>query len=209
VYSDINYEHLAEIVQRVSKEPFKEFVQRLIYRPLGMKDTMFVPPASMMPRIAPTENLRGVVHDPTARRMGGVAGHAGLFSTADDLSRFCQMLLNGGSLPGPKPVRVLSPLTVSRMTSPATPGVESNVRGLGWDLDSSYSANRGEFLPLGSYGHTGFTGTSLWIDPDRNLYVVLLTNRVHPSRSNVAIQEVRRTFHDAVMREIAVRAERD
>jgi uncharacterized protein YbbC (DUF1343 family)/CubicO group peptidase (beta-lactamase class C family) len=180
VYSDINFELLAEIVQRVSKEPFKEFVQRRIFRPLGMKDTMFVPPASMMPRIAPTENLRGVVHDPTARRMGGVAGHAGLFSTADDLSKFCQMLLNGGALPGPHPVRVLAPLTVSRMTSPATPGVETNVRGLGWDLDSSYSANRGEFLPLGSYGHTGFTGTSLWMDPSTGTYIVFLSNRVHP-----------------------------
>ena len=188
VYSDINFELLAEIVQRVSKEPFAKFVQQRIFKPLGMTDTMFLPPASMLSRIAPTENLRGVVHDPTARRMGGVAGHAGLFSTADDLATFCQMLLNGGALPGPpggaatgKAVtRVLAPLTVSRMTSPATPGNEANVRGLGWDLDSSFSSNRGEFLPLGSFGHTGFTGTSLWIDPSTGTYIVFLSNRVHP-----------------------------
>jgi hypothetical protein len=122
--------------------------------------------------------LRGVVHDPTARRMGGVAGHAGLFSTADDLTKFCRMLLNGGALPGG--ARILSPLTVARMTSPATPAIEANIRGLGWDLDSSFSSNRGEFLPLGSFGHTGFTGTSLWLDPATRTFVIFLSNRVHP-----------------------------
>ena len=121
--------------------------------------------------------LRGVVHDPTARRMGGVAGHAGLFSTADDLARFCRMLLGGGTLDG---ARILSPLTVARMTAPATPAGEPNVRGLGWDIDSRYSSNRGELLPLGSFGHTGFTGTSLWIDPTTTMFVVFLSNRVHP-----------------------------
>jgi uncharacterized protein YbbC (DUF1343 family) len=200
VYSDINFELLAEIVQRVTKQPFQEFVQQRIFRPLGMKDTMYLPPASLRPRIAPTEKctdtgwpcpdtaiMRGIVHDPTARRMGGVAGHAGLFSTADDLSKFCRMLLNGGAEPGAGAVaqgslgaHVLSPLTVSRMTSPATPVGEANVRGLGWDIDSSYSANRGEFLPIGSFGHTGFTGTSLWIDPSTGTYIVFLSNRVHP-----------------------------
>jgi uncharacterized protein YbbC (DUF1343 family) len=195
VYSDINFELLAEIVHRVSQVPFAEFVQQRIFRPLGMPDTMFLPPASMRARIAPTEMctpygwpcdgpnqemLRGVVHDPTARRMGGVAGHAGLFSTADDLSRFCQMLLNGGTLPGPRGARILSPLTVAKMTAPSTPAIEQNVRGLGWDLDSAYSSNRGELLPLGSYGHTGFTGTSLWIDPATDTYIVFLSNRVHP-----------------------------
>jgi len=190
VYSDINFELLAEIVQRVSKQPYKDFVQQRIFKPLGMKDTMYLPPASLRARIAPTEKctdtgwpcpdtaiMRGIVHDPTARRMGGVAGHAGLFSTADDLSKFCQMLLNGGAL---ATARVLSPLTVSRMTSPATPAGEANVRGLGWDIDSSYSANRGELLPLGSFGHTGFTGTSLWLDPTTGTYIVFLSNRVHP-----------------------------
>ncbi len=157
---------------------------------------MFKPPASLRRRIAPTQwcrerdapcdlaggpalnvMLRGVVHDPTARRMGGVAGHAGLFSTAADLAIFCRMLLHGGAVGA---TRILSPLTVSRMTSPATRPGEPNVRGLGWDLDSAYSANRGEFLPLGSFGHTGFTGTSLWIDPATRVFVVFLSNRVHP-----------------------------
>jgi uncharacterized protein YbbC (DUF1343 family) len=121
--------------------------------------------------------LRGVVHDPTARRMGGVAGHAGLFSTAADLSRFCRMVLGGGALGG---VRILSPLTVVKMSSPATPASMASVRGLGWDLDTSYSSNRGELFPIGSFGHTGFTGTSLWLDPATKTYVILLSNRVHP-----------------------------
>ena len=193
VYSDINYFLLAEIVTRVSKQPFEQFVQDRIFKKLGMRDTMFLPPASMRSRIAPTEPcaapgggctgsdatmMRGVVHDPTARRMGGVAGHAGLFSTADDLAKFCRMLLNGGALPGG--ARILSPLTVARMTSPSTPATESNVRGLGWDMDSSYASNRGDILPLGSFGHTGFTGTSLWMDPATNTFVIILANRVHP-----------------------------
>jgi uncharacterized protein YbbC (DUF1343 family)/CubicO group peptidase (beta-lactamase class C family) len=121
--------------------------------------------------------LRGVVHDPTARRMDGVAGHAGLFSTAADLSRFCRMLLGGGRLDG---VRVLSAATVALMIAPATPAGMRDVRGLGWDLDSSFSTNRGELFPIGSFGHTGFTGTSLWIDPASGSYVVFLSNRVHP-----------------------------
>src|SRR4029077_1670598 len=121
--------------------------------------------------------LRGIVHDPTARRMDGVAGHAGLFSTASDLSRFCRMLLDGGRY---GVARILSPATVARMTSPATPAEMRSVRGLGWDIDSSYSANRGELFPIGSFGHTGFTGTSLWLDPGTKSYVIFLSNRVHP-----------------------------
>jgi uncharacterized protein YbbC (DUF1343 family) len=121
--------------------------------------------------------LRGIVHDPTARRMSGVAGHAGLFSTAADLAIFARMLLGGGAYQG---TRVLSPLAVQKMTGPATPDLERNVRGLGWDIDSSFSVNRGELLPVGSFGHTGFTGTSMWIDPATGLYVIFLSNRVHP-----------------------------
>ena len=121
--------------------------------------------------------LRGIVHDPTARRMGGVAGHAGLFSTAADLATFCRMILGGGAYRG---VRILSPLAVARMTSRATPAEERNTRGLGWDIDSSFSSNRGELLPIGSFGHTGFTGTSLWLDPASGMFVVFLSNRVHP-----------------------------
>jgi len=192
VYSDINYFLLGDIVRRVSGEPLNEFARKRIFEPLGMKDTMFVPPSSVRARIAPTqfctahgwpcegphmEMLRGVVHDPTARRMGGIAGHAGLFSTAADLSVFCQMLLNGGSYHG---TRILAPLTVDKMTTAVNaPGVR-DARGLGWDIDSSYSSNRGELLPIGSFGHTGFTGTSIWIDPLTKLYVIFLSNRVHP-----------------------------
>ncbi|OFW11343.1 MAG: hypothetical protein A3H96_18835 [Acidobacteria bacterium RIFCSPLOWO2_02_FULL_67_36] len=192
VYSDINYFLLGDIVRRVSGMPLDLFAKRRVFEPLGMEDTTFLPPDSLRPRIAPTEAcpplgwpcegtgmkmLRGVVHDPTARRMRGVAGHAGLFSTAADLSVFCRMLLGGGAYHG---VRILSPLAVAKMTTPATPIGERNVRGLGWDMDSSFSSNRGELLPLGSFGHTGFTGTSLWMDPSTGLFVVFLSNRVHP-----------------------------
>ncbi|HET9369782.1 MAG TPA: serine hydrolase, partial [Vicinamibacterales bacterium] len=193
VYSDINFFLLSEVVARVTQQPFDRYVRSAIFEPLGMTETMFGPPASLAPRIAPTEfctqygypcdgpdrtMLRGVVHDPTARRMGGVAGHAGLFSTAADLTKFCRMLLGGGALGG---TRVLAPLTVARMTSAATPPSENNIRGFGWDLDSTYSSNRGELLPLGSYGHTGFTGTSIWIDPATRIFIIFLSNRVHPN----------------------------
>ena len=192
VYSDINYFLLGDIVRRTSGRTLDQFASERIFKPLGMNDTRFLPPASLKGRIAPTEPctplgwpcdgpgaamLRGVVHDPTARRMGGVAGHAGLFSTAADLSIFCRMLLGGGAYKG---VRILAPLTVLKMTTPASPPGDRNVRGLGWDLDSVFSSNRGELLPLGSYGHTGFTGTSIWIDPATGLYVIFLSSRVHP-----------------------------
>ena len=192
VYSDINYFLLGDIVRRVSGQPLNQFATDRIFAPLGMKDTTFLPAASLRGRIAPTEKctplgspcdgpgaaiLRGEVHDPTARRMGGVAGHAGLFSTAADLAIFCRMLLDGGDYRG---TRILSPLAVAKMTTPASSPGERNVRGLGWDLDSAFSSNRGELLPLGSFGHTGYTGTSLWIDPATKLFVVFLSNRVHP-----------------------------
>ena len=124
--------------------------------------------------------LRGVVHDPTARRMGGVAGHAGLFSTADDLAKFAQALLNGGG-------GILSPLSVEKMTQPEQPPSAPVLRGFGWDIDSPFSTNRGDLLPVGSYGHTGFTGTSLWIDPTTQTYIILLTNAVHPRGKETAI----------------------
>jgi uncharacterized protein YbbC (DUF1343 family)/CubicO group peptidase (beta-lactamase class C family) len=191
VYSDINFFLLGDIVRRVSGQTLDRYAKSAIFDPLGMTETTFLPPESWRPRIAPTEAcamlswpcggdmpfLRGVVHDPTSRRMDGVAGHAGLFSTAADLSRFCRMLLEGGRLGS---VRILSPATVARMTSPATPVEMHAVRGLGWDIDSSYSSNRGELFPIGSYGHTGFTGTSLWLDPGSKSYVIFLSNRVHP-----------------------------
>ena len=116
--------------------------------------------------------LRGVVHDPTARRMAGVAGHAGLFSTADDLAIFAEEMLHGS--------RVLSRESIDKMSTPQQPANAASLRGLGWDIDSPFSSNRGEFLPAGSFGHTGFTGTSTWIDPTTDTYIILLANAVHP-----------------------------
>lgn len=179
VYSDINFILLGEIVRRLSGETLDVFARRSIFEPLGMSETMFLPPASLRDRIAPTETpLRGVVHDPTARFMGGVAGHAGLFSTADDLARFCEMMLGRGTRQG---ARIFSPLTVEKFTTPQSPLDQPILRGLGWDIDSPFSSNRGELFPIGSYGHTGFTGTSVWIDPYSQSYVILLTNSVHPA----------------------------
>jgi uncharacterized protein YbbC (DUF1343 family)/CubicO group peptidase (beta-lactamase class C family) len=193
VYSDINFFLLGEIVRVVSADSLDAYARKTVFEPLGMRDTGFLPPAALRPRIAPTERceeldqwpckrpaaapLRGVVHDPTARRMGGVAGHAGLFGTARDLSRFARMLLGGGAVDG---VRVLSPATIARMTSRATPPGMTAVRGLGWDIDTSFSSPRGELFPVGSYGHTGFTGTSLWLDPASGGYVIILSSRLHP-----------------------------
>jgi uncharacterized protein YbbC (DUF1343 family) len=176
-----------------------EFARRNIFVPLGMRDTGFRPSASLRARIAPTERrrgqmnylgdsgenagpegekwLRGEVHDPTAFRMGGVAGHAGLFSTASDLAIYCKMILNGGQYRG---IRILSPMTISEMTRPRLVSDQGWTRGLGWDINTSYSTNRGDLFPLGSFGHTGFTGTSIWIDPASEMFVIFLSNRVHP-----------------------------
>jgi uncharacterized protein YbbC (DUF1343 family)/CubicO group peptidase (beta-lactamase class C family) len=184
-YSDIDFFLLGEMVQRVSHQPLEEFVAHEIFRPLKMNDTGYLPPVAMLPRVAPTEVVngkpyRGVVHDPTARHMGGVAGHAGLFTTAPDLARYARMLLNRGSLDG---VRLFKPETVDLMTSVQTPGSLNVRRGLGWDIDSGYSGPRGEVFPVGSYGHTGWTGGSLWIDPFSQTFVIFLSNRNHPGES--------------------------
>ena len=184
-YSDINFFLLAEIVQRVTKTPLEEFVAREIFSPLKMIDTGYLPPKTKLGRIAPTEVVggkayRGIVHDPTARHMGGVAGHAGLFSTAADLARYARMLLNQGELEG---ARIFKPETVQLMTSVQTPPGLTARRGLGWDIDTGYSGPRGAIFPVGSYGHTGWTGTSLWIDPFSETFVIFLSNRNHPSES--------------------------
>ncbi|MDP3716536.1 MAG: DUF1343 domain-containing protein [Acidobacteriota bacterium] len=193
VYSDINFFLLGDIVARVTGESLDGYLQRAVFAPLGMRDTGFRPATALLPRMAPTERcaeqdawpckrpdaapLRGVVHDPTARRMGGVAGHAGLFGTARDLQRFARMLINGGELDG---VRVLSAATVARMIAPVPMPANAGTRGLGWDIDTSFSSNRGDLFPIGSFGHTGFTGTSLWIDPASKSYVIFLSSRLHP-----------------------------
>ena len=181
VYSDINFILLGEIIRRVSGLPENEYLQQILLTPLGMNNSGYLPAASRRPLIAPTEMLRdeaplrGVVHDPTARYMGGVAGHAGMFSTADDLAKFCQMMLNGGGT-------LFSPATIQKFTSVHTPAGQSVQRGLGWDIDSAYSGNRGDLFPAGaaSFGHTGFTGTSIWMDQASRTYVILLANSGHP-----------------------------
>ncbi len=202
VYSDVGYEVLGELVRCVSGERLDRFAEEHIFRPLGMKDTGFHPPRSPLTpnplpegegvggggalrrdltRFAPTERrgdhwMRGEVHDPRAYALGGVAGHAGLFSTAADLAKFCRMILGGGKLHG---TRILSPSGVEAMTRPRFYG-DADVRSLGWDIATAYSKNRGDLFPVGSIGHTGFTGTSLWIDPSSESFVVFLSNRVHP-----------------------------
>lgn len=184
VYSDINFILLGEIVHRLSGLPENEYLKRILFDPLGMKETGYLPSPALKSRIAPTEELkdgeilRGVVDDPTARYMGGVAGHAGVFSTADDLGKFCQMILDGGA--GLSAPALFAPATIKKFTEPATAAGQPVIRGLGWDIQSPYSGVRGQLFPLGSFGHTGFTGTSIWIDPASRTYVVLLTNSVHP-----------------------------
>lgn len=179
-YSDINFELLGEIVRRLSGKPLDEYAREAVFQPLKMTETGFHPAAALRARIAPTEidpatgaPWRGIVDDPTARYMGGVAGHAGVFSTASDLAKYAQTMLDGGG-------HLFSPLTVKKFTSPASPPDQPILRGLGWDIDSGYSAPRGELFPLESYGHTGYTGTSLWIDPASKTYIILLTNSIHP-----------------------------
>jgi uncharacterized protein YbbC (DUF1343 family)/CubicO group peptidase (beta-lactamase class C family) len=185
LYSDTNFIALGALVERVSGTTLDAYCARKIFTPLEMTHTRFLPPAAWRRRIAPTEDdeqgkmLRGVVHDPRARRMGGVAGHAGVFSTADDLSKFGQALLNGSP--------ILSPEIVEKMTTPQQPPTAPVLRGFGWDIDSPFSSNRGELLPVGSFGHTGFTGTSIWIDPTTRTFIILLTNSVHPRGKGSAV----------------------
>jgi len=181
-YSDINFILLGEIVQLASGQLLDEFTSKHIYQRLGMRDTGFLPPFKQRSRVAPTERvdgeiLHGIVHDPTARRMDGVAGHAGLFTTAADLSRFAQMMLNGGKLNGR---RIFKSETVQLMTSVHTPKGMKAKRGLGWDIDSPYSSPRGNHFKIGGYGHTGWTGGSLWVDPSTKTTVILMTSRTHP-----------------------------
>jgi len=196
VYSDINFIVLGELVHRVSRLRLDHYCAREFFEPLQMRDTRFLPEARQVGRIAPTERqpdgtvLRAVVHDPTARRMGGVAGHAGLFTTAGDLARFTRMLVNGGELEGH---RVLKSETVRLMTSVQTPDAIPARRGLGWDIDSPYAGPRGQWFPIGSYGHTGWTGTSIWVDPFSKTFVLFLSNRNHPGEEGTVLT-LRRTL---------------
>jgi uncharacterized protein YbbC (DUF1343 family)/CubicO group peptidase (beta-lactamase class C family) len=177
-YSDINYIVLGELIEKVSGLSLDQYAEKNIFTPLGMLQTRYLPPPTWKSKTAPTEFtrghkvLRGVAHDPFAQDMGGVAGHAGVFSTADDLAKFAQAILDGRF--------VVSAPMLEKMTQPQQPPTATVLRGIGWDLDSPFSSNRGALLPIGSFGHTGFTGTSLWIDPTTKTYIVLLTNAVHP-----------------------------
>jgi uncharacterized protein YbbC (DUF1343 family)/CubicO group peptidase (beta-lactamase class C family) len=182
-YSDVNFILLGELVARVGGRPLDHCAEEWMYAPLKMSATGYHPGQESRVRVVPTDHdengkmLHGVVHDPTARRMGGVAGHAGLFTTAGDVARFARMLLNGGELDG---VRVLQPETVRAMTSVQTPAAMWERRGLGWDMDTRYSRPRGKVFPLGGFGHTGWTGTALWIDPTSRTFFVMLSSRLHP-----------------------------
>ena len=180
IYSDVGFIVLGDLVKRLSGKNLHEFSQEHVFKPLGMTDTTYLPNSSLTPRIAPTEQrkgkwLRGQVHDPRAEYLGGIAGHAGVFSTAQDLAVYCQMMLNRGTY---GTTRILSPRGVSVMTDAYHSG--TSLRGLGWDKQSTFSTNRGELFTDAAYGHSGFTGTSLWIDPGLDLFVIVLSNRVHP-----------------------------
>ena len=200
LYSDLGLILLGEVLERVAGDPLDVFAQERIFEPLGMKDTGYRPGPALQARIAPTELdpwrgrvVRGEAHDENAFAMGGVAPHAGLFGTAPDLARFAQMLLNGGVL---EHKRIVSREVVEQFTRRGE--IPGSTRGLGWDTPHPDSS-AGERLSPRSFGHTGFTGTSMWIDPERKVFVILLTNRVHPTRDNNAIREVRRAVADAVV----------
>ena len=202
VYSDWDMILTQLVIERITGMSLDRFVQEKVFGPVGMKSTMFTPGTDLRPRIAPTEIdtargglVWGKVHDENADAMGGVAGHAGLFSTAHDVAIFAQMLLNGGEYGG---VRILSPATIARWT--ARQGKESS-RAMGWDTPSAGSS-AGHFFSPRSFGHTGFTGTSIWIDPERDLFVILLTNRVDPTRENNRHVPLRRAIADAAQQAI-------
>jgi beta-N-acetylhexosaminidase len=202
VYSDLGIILMAEIIQRLSGKPLDVLANDYIFHPLGMKNSMYRPSKSLWPEIAPTEIdnqlrhrlVQGEVHDENAFAIGGVSGHAGVFSTSPDLAAFCQMLLNGGVYAHH---RILKRATITDFTAPQP--LAKNTRTLGWVIPTEGSSS-GHYFSSHSYGHTGFTGTTIWIDPDRQLFVVLLTNRVHPTRENHKIAEVRPAVHDAVMK---------
>ena len=179
-YSDVNFLVLGELVEEISGMPLDAFARKEIFAPLGMRDTMFTPASELIPRIAPTarsgkEVLRGMVHDPRAQALGGIAGHAGLFSTAEDLARFADMVIQQGRI-GEK--QLFKPGSIALMVAPQP--VSSGIRSLGWDKQSPYSSNKGDLLSDQAIGHGGFTGTVLWIDPAQELTVVFLSSRLHP-----------------------------
>ena len=205
-YSDLGFILLGEIVARLTGEPLDAFARREIFQPLGMDHTMFNPSRRLRPEIAPTEIdnasrrrlVWGEVHDENAWAMGGIAGHAGLFSTARDVATFAQMILNGGIYAHK---RILSRATIEQFTSKITLG--NSASAMGWFVPTEPSTS-GRYFSSRSFGHIGFTGTTLWIDPERSLFVILLTNRVHPTRANDKIRQVRPAVHDAVVESLGL-----
>ena len=200
-YSDLGAIVLGVMVERVSGEPLDEYVTRHVFGPLGMRSTQFRPPGALLPRIAPTEydpwrqrKIRGEVHDENAFALGGVSGHAGLFSTGHDVARLLRMYLHGGTLDG---TRIVSAGTIRTFTT-VQDSTLSN-RALGWETPNG-SNSAGRLMKRPAFGHTGFTGTSIWVDPTRDVFVVLLTNRVNPTRQNLRIGGVRTALADAVVR---------
>jgi CubicO group peptidase (beta-lactamase class C family) len=186
LYSDVGFIILGRILEDLAGAPLDALARRRIFDPLGMKDSFFNPDPSLTSRIASTApGIRGRVHDKAAAAMGGVSGHAGLFSTADDLAIFCRIMLRGG-----KTIELFTRLDGS---------VPGSTRALGWDTPSEEGSSSGHYFSKGSFGHTGFTGTSMWLDPVRKLYVIFLTNRVYPNSDNLEIRQIRPKLHDAVM----------
>ena len=201
IYSDLGIILMAEIIERLTGRTLDDLANQYIFAPLGMRDSMYKPPKKLWPTIAPTEFdarfrkrlVQGEVHDENAYAIGGVSGHAGLFSTAPDLAAFCQMLLNGGVYAHQ---RILKRTTIAQFTTPQQ--LSGGTRTLGWAVPTE-GGSSGHYFSAHSFGHTGFTGTSIWIDPDRELFVVFLTNRVNPTREDQKIAKVRPELHDAVM----------
>ena len=200
VYSDLGAIILGVLVERVSGERLEDYLARHVFGPLQMQSTEYRPGAALLPRVAPTEydpwrqrQIHGEVHDENAFSLGGVSAHAGLFSSAHDVARLCRMYLNGGALDG---VRIVRPETIHRFTT-VQDSTLSN-RALGWETPNGTNS-AGHLLKRPAFGHTGFTGTSIWIDPSRDLFIVLLTNRVNPTRMNLRISGVRTRLADAVV----------
>ncbi|HEX2984078.1 MAG TPA: serine hydrolase [Ignavibacteriales bacterium] len=205
IYSDLGMITLQQIIERISGKPLNEFLNERVFAPLKMAHTMYAPPKELWKNCAPTEidnywrnkTMQGEVHDEAAYLLNGVAGHAGLFSTAADLSIFISMLRNGGVYEN-KPY--IKRETIDNWTT--VQNAEQSTRGLGWDTKSAEKSSAGHYFSMNSFGHTGFTGTSVWVDKDNGLFVILLTNRVYPTRNNSKLNSIRPKIHDAVFKAV-------
>ncbi len=204
VYSDLGMIILGKVIEKVANTTLDKFCKKEIFEPLGMNNTYFNPPDSVKYRIPPTENdtywrdrlIKGEVHDETASLLGGVSGHAGLFSNVEDIKKFLLMILSKGVY---QDKRIINSATVEQFTKKQS---NESSRALGWDTKSETGSSAGNLFSENAFGHTGFTGTSIWVDPARNLFVVFLTNRVYPSRENNKLLSIRPELHNAVIRAI-------